>query len=84
MFILDVWPPRAALLLIFAFAALASHRGFAQSGGTQRLPETVVTATRLGEGITGTSTTFITAEEIERSPATTLQELLAREPGVQV
>jgi iron complex outermembrane receptor protein len=84
MFILDVRPPRAALILIFVFAALASHRSFAQSSGTQRLPETVVTATRLGEGITGASTTIITAEEIERSPATTLQELLAREPGVQV
>ncbi|MBM3581312.1 MAG: TonB-dependent receptor [Alphaproteobacteria bacterium] len=48
------------------------------------MPETVVTATRLGEGITGASTTVITAEEIERSPAATLPELLSRQPGVQV
>jgi len=87
MFIVEVRPPRAALILVFAFvfvSAFPSARGFAQSGGTQRLPETVVTATRLGEGITGASTTVITAEEIERSPAATLPELLSRQPGVQV
>src|SRR5262249_41936029 len=35
-------------------------------------------------GIVGTSTTVITAEEIERSPAQTLPDILAREPGIQI
>lgn len=35
-------------------------------------------------GIVGTSTTVITAEDIERSPTQTLPDILSREPGVQV
>lgn len=46
-------------------------------------PDVVVTASRLGVGLPGTSTTVITAEEIERSPATTLPDLLGREAGIQ-
>ncbi|MCC7017194.1 MAG: TonB-dependent receptor [Rhodospirillales bacterium] len=85
MSILALRPPRAALILAFFLATFATYRGQAQSGesGVLRLPETVVTATRVGDGVTGASTTVITAEEIERSPAATLQELLAREPGIQ-
>lgn len=49
-----------------------------------KLPPTVVTASRLYDGIPGTSTTIITAEEIARDPAATLQDILAREPGIQV
>jgi iron complex outermembrane receptor protein len=37
-----------------------------------------------GGGITGSSTTVITREQIERSPAKTLQDILSREPGIQV
>jgi iron complex outermembrane receptor protein len=37
-----------------------------------------------GTIITGASSTVITAQEIERSPGTTLQDVLAREPGIQV
>ena len=37
-----------------------------------------------GTNITGTSTTIITSAEIERSPGMTVQDLLAREPGIQV
>jgi iron complex outermembrane receptor protein len=37
-----------------------------------------------GAGITGASTTVITAEDIERSPEQTLPAILSREPGVQV
>ncbi|MBF0460301.1 MAG: TonB-dependent receptor [Magnetococcales bacterium] len=48
------------------------------------LPDTLVTASRLGEGISGASTTLITAAEIERSPGQTLPDLLARQPGIQV
>lgn len=48
------------------------------------LPDTLVTASRLGEGVTGASTTVITAAEIERSPGQTIPEILARVPGVQI
>ena len=48
------------------------------------LPDTLVTASRLGEGVTGASTTVITADEIERSPGQTLQDVLTRQPGLQV
>jgi iron complex outermembrane receptor protein len=37
-----------------------------------------------GTIITGASSTVITAQEIERSPGRTIQEILSREPGVQV
>ncbi len=50
----------------------------------QILPLLRVTASRLGAGIAGTSTTIITSEEIERSPAQTLPDILSREPGIQV
>ncbi len=54
-------------------------------GQDQLLPQINVTDTRVfGGGITGTSTTVITAEEIERSPAQNLPEILSREPGIQV
>lgn len=48
------------------------------------LPNLVVTGSRIETGITGTSTTVITAEEIARSPAQNVPEVLAQEPGVQV
>ncbi|MGE3149625.1 MAG: TonB-dependent receptor [Pseudorhodoplanes sp.] len=48
------------------------------------LPTLSVTATRLGAGIVGASTTVITAEDIERSPSQTLSDILSREPGIQV
>jgi iron complex outermembrane receptor protein len=48
------------------------------------IPEISVTASRLGSGITGASTTVITADEIERSPGYTLQDLLAQQPGLQL
>jgi iron complex outermembrane receptor protein len=51
----------------------AGEGGGAPSGG-------IVTGTI----ITGASSTVITAREIERSPGVTLQDVLAREPGIQV
>lgn len=64
-----------------AFSSLSAQAAVAQT----LLPQIYVTATRLGGGgITGTSTSVITAEEIERSPGVSLQEILSREPGVQV
>ncbi|MPZ39735.1 MAG: TonB-dependent receptor plug domain-containing protein [Rhizobiales bacterium] len=43
-------------------------------------PSGIVTGTI----ITGASSTVITAQEIERSPGQTIQDVLAREPGIQV
>src|SRR5262245_37669926 len=84
---------RATCLGALACAAIAPPVA-AQQNVT--LPELNVTASRIGTtgfgapgtgpsiGIVGTSTSVITAEEIERSPAQTLPEILAREPGVQI
>jgi iron complex outermembrane receptor protein len=48
------------------------------------LPQISVTSSRLGDGITGASTTVITAEELARSPGQTLQDVLATQPGIQI
>jgi iron complex outermembrane recepter protein len=69
--------------------------GGAGRGGGNAAPRGVAdaepSATAAGESgiatgtiITGASSTVITAREIERSPGQTLQDILAREPGVQV
>ncbi|HEY6862105.1 MAG TPA: TonB-dependent receptor [Pseudolabrys sp.] len=50
---------------------------------TQVLPVIDVWSSRTGTGIIGTSTSIITAEEIARSPGTTIQEVLSREVGIQ-
>lgn len=49
------------------------------------LPEIVVsaTATRTSNAIVGTSNTVITADDIARSPAQTVQDIIAQTPGVQ-
>lgn len=47
------------------------------------LPEIFVTSSRTGDGIVGASTSVITADQIARSPGATLQDVLAREPGIQ-
>jgi len=66
----------AALALVTSLIAAAAQ--------AQILPTIYVTASRLDRGIAGTSTTIITAEEIERSPAHSLQDILALQPGLQV
>ncbi len=68
-----------------AGAALAPKAALAQDNtqNVQVLPVLDVWASRTGAGITGASTSVITAEDIARSPGTTLQDLLAREVGVQ-
>ena len=70
----------------FCLAAVATSTAAPASRAQDavKLPPTVVTASRLQDGIRGTSTTVITAEEIARDPAATLQDILARQPGIQV
>jgi iron complex outermembrane receptor protein len=66
---------------LVALAGLAATAARAQD--TQVLPAIDVWASRTGAGIAGASTSVITAEDIARSPAATLQEILSREVGVQ-
>ena len=70
---------RGALVALAALAATAAH---AQST-TEVLPAIDVWASRTDAGIVGASTSVITAEDIARSPGTTLQDLLSQEAGVQ-
>ena len=67
---------------LLALALLSAPPAAAQDN-TQYLPPIDVTASRLGGGIVGTSTTVITAEEIARSPGESLQDVLGREAGIQ-
>ncbi|WP_428249299.1 TonB-dependent receptor [Ferrovibrio sp.] len=88
-----------SLVLTLSTALLAPSLAFAQSNASNQpvlmaqgglsgtlpteLPPVSVTASRLGEGITGTSTTVISYEEIQRSPGDTIQEVLSRQAGIQ-
>lgn len=77
-------PSRALLRALLASSVLvpAVAPAFAQD---TTLPAINVTATRLDEnaGIVGASSSVITAEDIARSPAQTVQEVIAQIPGVQ-
>ena len=46
-------------------------------------PDLYIRASRIGSGIAGAATTVITTQDIERTPAASLQDLLALQPGVQ-
>ena len=67
----------------------AGRRGVAPGTGTDAgtdAPADSAGASGIVTGtiITGASSTVITAQEIERSPGQTVQDVLAREPGIQV
>ncbi|MDP2411065.1 MAG: TonB-dependent receptor [Pseudolabrys sp.] len=74
-----------------AGAGLAVSTLLAQSAGAQdslnnrsvALPAIDVSSTRTGGGITGASTSVITAEDLERAPESSLQDILSREAGIQ-
>jgi iron complex outermembrane receptor protein len=70
------------IVLAGAVAGLGARDALAQ--GVQTLPLLSVTSSRIGAGIVGASTSYITAEDIERSPERSLAGILSREPGVQV
>jgi iron complex outermembrane recepter protein len=69
---------------------LSGVGGIGRPSGTEPAPGTVQEAETVSgilfgaAGITGASTTVITAEEIAQSPSMTVQDILAREAGVQV
>jgi iron complex outermembrane recepter protein len=58
--------------------------GISPSSGPDALPTTDATANRQFNGIVGSSSTVITAADIARSPALTIQEIIAQTPGVQL
>jgi iron complex outermembrane receptor protein len=64
-------------------AALLSCVSVGQAQNGFVLPTIDVWASRTGLGITGASTSIITAEDIARSPGMTLQDVLSREAGIQ-
>ena len=72
------------------FGAVALTSLFAQAAGAQdnqiALPQINVSSTssRLGEGIVGTSTSIISADDIAHSPAQTLPDILSQQAGVQL
>ena len=78
--------PRAFLLATSCLVStgLATLSSPANAQRVETLPTIDVTATRLADGITGTATNIITAEDIRRSPATNIQEIIAQVPGVQL
>ncbi len=67
---------------LLAFAGLSTTAAHAQSN-TQVLPTLDVWASRTGTGIVGASNSVITAEDIARSPGTTIQDVLTQEVGIQ-
>src|SRR5882757_1498634 len=66
-------------LLALAGLTTAAHG----QSSTQVLPTLDVWASRAATGIVGASTSVITAEDIRRSPGTTIQDVLAQEVGIQ-
>src|SRR5712664_1145561 len=56
----------------------------APAPGPNASPASGATAVRQFNGIVGASTSVITAEDIARSPAQTVQEIIAQTPGVQL
>ncbi|HEX3710745.1 MAG TPA: TonB-dependent receptor [Pseudolabrys sp.] len=61
---------------------LLAHGACAQT--TVELPQIDVSSSRLGGLITGASTSVITSEQIEHSPAQSLPDILSQVTGVQV
>jgi iron complex outermembrane recepter protein len=58
--------------------------GAGGGGGTGEVKVELPSGITTGTTITGASTTVITSTQIERSPSATVQDVLAREPGIQV
>lgn len=77
-------PTTSPFLLSAITATLLSGTAITAVRAETATPTIYVNASRLYEGITGASTSVITAEDIARSPAQSLQEVLAQVPGVQI
>ncbi|MGC2827141.1 MAG: TonB-dependent receptor [Pseudolabrys sp.] len=64
--------------------ALALMASIAPVSAQITLPEIDVSWTRLNSGMVGTSNSVITSQDIERSPAQNLPDILSREVGIQI
>jgi iron complex outermembrane receptor protein len=64
--------------------APTTNTAAAPAPGPDISPSSGTTAVRQFNGIVGASTAVITAEDIARSPAQTVQEIIAQTPGVQL
>ena len=76
----------AASLSIFAVifsAGMGASSAAEPAGAKKTTSEIVVTATRIGSEVPGTSTTIITEDDIEASPAQTVPDLLSYFAGIQ-
>jgi iron complex outermembrane receptor protein len=72
------------LILAGLLTALASIPAAAEMTDESAPQQVLVTASRLGDGLAGTSTTVISAEDIARDPGADLPSILARQAGVQM
>ncbi len=61
-----------------------TNTNIAPASGSNGSPATGAPAIRQFNGIVGASATVITSEDIARSPAQTVQEIIAQTPGVQL
>ena len=69
----------------YTYRSRNSRLDAATDAGSAAIERACAAATSSAPNIlAGTSTTVITAEEIARSPAQTLQEIIAQVPGVQL
>src|SRR5258705_844331 len=64
--------------------APTTNTAAAPAPGSDVSPSSGTTAVQQFNGIVGASTAVITAEDIARSPAKTVQEIIAQTPGVQL
>src|SRR6185312_11858253 len=65
-------------------AAVALTASISGSQGQIALPPVDVNWTRLNSGMVGTSTSIITSQDIESSPAQNLPDILSQQVGIQV
>jgi iron complex outermembrane receptor protein len=68
----------------FAGAAMALTASISASHAQIALPPIDVNFTRLNSGMVGTSNSIITSQDIERSPAQNLPDILSQEVGIQI
>ncbi|MEE8352292.1 MAG: TonB-dependent receptor plug domain-containing protein, partial [Rhodospirillales bacterium] len=73
----------AGALVLLASNGSVLAQNNAKTEAVQTAPEVVVTASRLGTGLAGNSTTVISADEIKQSLGRTIPEVLSFEAGVQ-
>ena len=64
--------------------ALTALPAIAETADDSSAQQVLITASRLGDGLIGASTTVITSEEMAQDPAADLPSLLSRQAGVQI